>query len=163
MWKDAITSMLWSISGGGPEVDLLPLPPPRPLPPLPPRPRPLFPPWTNIPGEVVPESTRVCTPPTPSCPGIPTFADTNATLVREFSVPVTGEWGGLGVDGRLGEYWMEALPEFTKNLLSEDTQIFREYGCRRECKGVPPGAIKAEVEGREGKGAIQYSYREGVR
>ena len=83
--------MLWSISGGGPEVDLRPLPPPRPLPPLPPRPRPLFPPWTNIVGDVAPESTRTCVPPTPSCPGIPTFADTKAMLLREASVPVPGE------------------------------------------------------------------------
>ena len=82
------TSMLWSISGGGPEVDRLPLPPPRPLPPLPPRPRPLFGPWTNIPGVVPPESTRTCTP---SCPGIPTLADTILTLFRGVSVPVPGE------------------------------------------------------------------------
>lgn len=104
---NTFTSMLWSISGGGPEVDLLPLPPPRPLPPLPPRPRPLFAPWTNIAGVVPPESTRTCTP---SCPGIPTFADTIVTLFRGVSVPVPGEWGGLGEDGRFGEYWMVALP-----------------------------------------------------
>lgn len=115
--------MLWSISGGGPEVDLLPLPPPRPLPPLPPRPRPLFPLWTNIPGEVAAGSTRTCTPLTPSCPGIPTFPETKVTLLREASPPVAGEWGGLGVDGRLGEYWILVLPEYENKLRQLSTWI----------------------------------------
>lgn len=109
--------MLWSISGGGPDVDLRPLPPPLPLPPLPPRPRPLFAPWTNNPGEPAPESTRTCTPSCP--PGIPMLADTIPTLlIRGVSAPdpVPGERGGLGEDGRFGEYWMVAFPADESSL-----------------------------------------------